>query len=75
MARQPMPKALSSLQSVQRSYTSEFSVGDQEFELAGEWVGWYPRKEEENLQFGSNQVVLAKDVRRAVAVETVTAEL
>jgi hypothetical protein len=26
MARQPMPKALSSLQSVQRSYTSEFSV-------------------------------------------------
>jgi hypothetical protein len=29
MARQPMPKALSSLQSVQRSYTSEFSVGEQ----------------------------------------------
>jgi hypothetical protein len=27
MARQPMPKALSFLQSVQRSYTSEFSVG------------------------------------------------
>jgi hypothetical protein len=26
MARQPMPKALSSLQSVQRSYTSEFSA-------------------------------------------------
>jgi hypothetical protein len=26
MARQPMPKAPSSLQSVQRSYTSEFSV-------------------------------------------------
>jgi hypothetical protein len=26
MARQPMPKALSPLQSVQRSYTSEFSV-------------------------------------------------
>jgi hypothetical protein len=26
MARQPMPKALSSLQSVQRSYTSELSV-------------------------------------------------
>jgi hypothetical protein len=26
MARQPTPKALSSLQSVQRSYTSEFSV-------------------------------------------------
>jgi hypothetical protein len=32
-------------------------------------------KEEGNLQFGSNQVVLAKDARRAVAVETVTAEL
>jgi hypothetical protein len=30
MARQPMPKALSSLQSVQRSYTSEFSVGELE---------------------------------------------
>jgi hypothetical protein len=26
MARQPMPKALSPLQSDQRSYTSEFSV-------------------------------------------------
>jgi hypothetical protein len=26
MARQPMPKALSSLQAVQRSYTSELSV-------------------------------------------------
>jgi hypothetical protein len=26
MARQPMPKALSSLQSDQRSYTSEFSA-------------------------------------------------
>jgi hypothetical protein len=26
MARQPMPKALSPLQSVQRSYTSELSV-------------------------------------------------
>jgi hypothetical protein len=26
MARQPMPKALASLQSVQRSYTSELSV-------------------------------------------------
>jgi hypothetical protein len=31
MARQPMPKALSSLQSVQRSYTSEFSVVVREF--------------------------------------------
>jgi hypothetical protein len=31
MARQPMPKALPSLQSVQRSYTSEFSVVSPEF--------------------------------------------
>jgi hypothetical protein len=38
-------------------------------------LSWYPRKEEGNLQFGSNQVVLAKNARRAVAVETVTAEL
>jgi hypothetical protein len=32
-------------------------------------------RKEGNLQFSSNQVVLAKDARRAVAVETVTAEL
>jgi hypothetical protein len=38
-------------------------------------LSWYPRKEEGNLQFGSNQVVLAKDARRAVAVDTETAEL
>jgi hypothetical protein len=31
MARQLMPKALSSLQSIQRSYTSEFSVVSPEF--------------------------------------------
>jgi hypothetical protein len=31
MARQPMQKALSSLQSVQRSYTSELSVVSAEF--------------------------------------------
>jgi hypothetical protein len=34
MARHPMPKALSPLQSGQRSYTSEFSVG--EFGVVGE---------------------------------------
>jgi hypothetical protein len=32
-------------------------------------------KEEGNLQFGSNQVVLAKDARRAVEVVTAGAEL
>jgi hypothetical protein len=54
MARQPMPKTLSPLQSDQRSYTSEFSVGElvwyprsccrvEEF-WVGEWVSWYPGK-------------------------------
>jgi hypothetical protein len=38
-------------------------------------LSWYPRKEEGNQQFGSNQVVLAKDARRAVAVDTAAAEL
>jgi hypothetical protein len=38
-------------------------------------LGWYPRKEEGNLEFGSNQDSLAKDARRAVAVDTAAAEL
>jgi hypothetical protein len=41
MARQPKPKALSSLQSVQRSYTSESSVESgvvfREFGVVGEF--------------------------------------
>jgi hypothetical protein len=44
------------------------------FELAVE-LSWYPRKEEGNLQFGSNQDSVSKDARRAVAVDTVTEEL
>jgi hypothetical protein len=36
-------------------------------------LSWYPRKEEGNLQFGSNQVVLATDARGAVAVDTAAA--
>jgi hypothetical protein len=46
-----MPKALSSLQSVQRSYTSEFSV------VSLGWVGWLVTKErkEGNLEFASYQ--------------------
>jgi hypothetical protein len=31
-------------------------------------------RKEGNLEFGSNQVVLAKDARRAVAVDTAAAE-
>jgi hypothetical protein len=41
MARQPMPKALSPLQSDQRSYTSEFSVSKE--------------RKEENLEFAGYQ--------------------
>jgi hypothetical protein len=91
MARQPMPKALSSLQSVQRSYTSEFSVvspvivrefgvvfgeegscwgvviGEElleSFELVSE-LSWYPREEEGNLQFGSNQDSVGKGCQKS----------
>jgi hypothetical protein len=39
-------------------------------------VSCKPRGEREgNLKFGSTRIVLAKDARRAVAVDTVTAEL
>jgi hypothetical protein len=67
MARQPMPKALSPLQSDQRSYTSEFSVVSPvavEWESCwsslrscwrGELVSWYPREEEGNLEFADYQ--------------------
>jgi hypothetical protein len=49
MARQPtMPKALSPLQSVQRSYTSEFSVVSQEEKRKG-------TQKEESPEFGSYQ--------------------
>jgi hypothetical protein len=75
MAGQPtMPKALSSLQSVQRSYTPELS--------ASELVSCEPRREEKGNRgrkgtwsSAATRIVLAKDARRAVAVDTVTAEL
>jgi hypothetical protein len=67
MARQPIPKALSSLQSVQRSYTSEFSVGElllsERVELSE--LSWYPKKEEGNLQFGSNQDSVDKGCQKS----------
>jgi hypothetical protein len=53
MVRQPKPKALSSLQSDQRSYTSELRVAEvglvsRELLSSGKVVGveeiWYPRK-------------------------------
>jgi hypothetical protein len=57
MARQPMPKALSSLQSDQRSYTSELSwypeFGESS-ELLELLESWYPRKEG-NLEFAGYQ--------------------
>jgi hypothetical protein len=59
-----LSEKVSSLPSIQRSYIPELSE-----------LSWYPRKEEGNLQFGSNQVVLAKDARGAVAVDTAAAEL
>jgi hypothetical protein len=76
MARQPtMPKALSSLQSVQRSYTSEFSAEELVSELCAK-----ERTEREHRRKGTwssaaTRVVLAKDARRAVTVDMVTAEL
>jgi hypothetical protein len=55
-----MPKAVSSLQSVQRLY-----ISDNEAEEGGKGT-W---------SSAATRIVLAKDARRAVAVDTVTAEL
>jgi hypothetical protein len=64
MAGQPtMPKAVSSLQSVQRSYTSELS--------AEELVSCEPRREEKgnteevNLEFSSNQDSVGKGCQKS----------
>jgi hypothetical protein len=51
---------VSSLPSVQRSYTSEFSAVSELSELS-----WYPRKEEGNLQFGSNQDGVGKGCQKS----------
>jgi hypothetical protein len=71
-----MPKALSPLQSVQRSYTSKFSVVSWSCwvrELSGvELVAKKGRKG--TCSSAATRIVLAKDARRAVAVDTVTAE-
>jgi hypothetical protein len=73
MARQPtMPKALSSLQSVQRSYTSEFSAEELVVNQGEKRKG---TQRKGTWSSAASRIVLAKDARRAVAVDTVTAEL
>jgi hypothetical protein len=70
-----MPKALSPLQSDQRSYTSEFSVGScWSFELAVEGVG-IQGKRKGTYSLAATRIVLATDATRVVAVDTVTAKL
>jgi hypothetical protein len=79
MARQPtMPKAVSSLQSVQRSYTSEFLAEELFSELVAKKEGIgnsLQSKRKGTWSSAATRVVLAKDARRVVAVDTVTAEL
>jgi hypothetical protein len=61
MARQlTMPKAVSSLPSVQRLYISD---NEEERKRKGTWSS------------AATRIVLAKNARRAVAVDTITAEL
>jgi hypothetical protein len=72
MARQPtMPKALSSLQSVQRSYTSEFSVAESVSELVAK-----ERREgtKEFKGFSAEELVIGR-VRRDSAVIVCNCEL
>jgi hypothetical protein len=65
-----LSEKVSSLPSVQRSYTSEFSAVSE----LSEGVGIQGKKTG-TCSSAATRIVLAKDARRAVAVDTAAAEL